>query len=202
MLFKLSSSVELVRYLWKMSEKFNIFSKIFFRDVGNFVRYLCVLVLRHQMRVSNYFVNSFYSVGPFRIFSKIRGNIRRSRLTTGINDTGGKQWEQYQAADTLKWTWRQKIIYMLSLLSKGVPTKLFKFFWLKIFFICHRCQRHRWSTLSCEYLREFSKKFETVLIGHSGVGGKLIHTKNQQQKISWHCPFKIRITARVLSEIQ
>ncbi len=31
-------------------------------DVGNFVRHLCVLVLRHQMRVSNYFVNSFYSV--------------------------------------------------------------------------------------------------------------------------------------------
>ncbi len=45
-----------------MSEKFDIFSKIFFRDVGNFVRYLCVLALRHQMRVSNYFVNSFYSV--------------------------------------------------------------------------------------------------------------------------------------------
>ncbi len=45
-----------------MSEKFNIYSKIFIRDVENFVRHLCVLVLRHQMRVSNYFVNSFYSV--------------------------------------------------------------------------------------------------------------------------------------------
>ncbi len=44
-----------------MSEKFDIYSKIFFRDVENFVRHLCVLVLRHQMRVSNYFVNSFYS---------------------------------------------------------------------------------------------------------------------------------------------
>ncbi len=44
-----------------MSEKFDIYSKIFFRDVANFVRHLCVLVLRHQMRVSNYFVNSFYS---------------------------------------------------------------------------------------------------------------------------------------------
>jgi hypothetical protein len=31
-------------------------------DVGDFVRHLCVLVLRHQMRASNYFVNSFYSV--------------------------------------------------------------------------------------------------------------------------------------------
>jgi len=31
---------------------------------------------------------------------------------------------------------------------------------------------------NCEYLREFSKKFETVLIGYSGAGGKLIHEKN------------------------
>ncbi len=29
----------------------------------NFFRHLCELVLRHQIRVSNYFVNSFYSVG-------------------------------------------------------------------------------------------------------------------------------------------
>ena len=29
-------------------------------------------------------------LGPFRIFSKIRGDIRSSRLTTGISDTGGK----------------------------------------------------------------------------------------------------------------
>ena len=79
---------------------------------------------------------------------------------------------------------------MLTLLSKGVPSKLLKFFWLKIFLICHRCQRPRWSTLSCEYLREFSKKFETVLMGYSGAGGKLIHEKNQKRKISWHCPFK------------
>ncbi len=46
-----------------MSEKFDIYSKIFFRDVRNFFRHLCELVLRHQMRVSNYFVNSFYSEG-------------------------------------------------------------------------------------------------------------------------------------------
>ncbi len=25
---------------------------------------------------------------------------------------------------------------------------------------------------------------------YSGAGGKLIHEKNQMQKISWHCPFK------------
>ncbi len=74
---------------------------------------------------------------------------------------------------------------MFPLLPKGDQTKLLKFFWLKIFSICHR-----WQTLSCEYLREFSKKFEMVLMEYSGAGGKLIHEKNQKQKISWHCPFK------------
>ncbi len=29
-------------------------------------------------------------LGPFRFFSKIRRDIRKSRWTTGINDTGGK----------------------------------------------------------------------------------------------------------------
>jgi hypothetical protein len=52
---------------------------------------------------------------PFQILSKIRGDIRSSRLTTGINDTGGK--------------------------------------------------------------------FETALMVYSGAWGKLIHEKNQKQKI-------------------
>jgi hypothetical protein len=26
---------------------------------------------------------------------------------------------------------------------------------------------------------------------YSGAGVKLIHEKNQKQKISWHCPFKV-----------
>jgi hypothetical protein len=32
-------------------------------------------------------------------------------------------WEQYQAAETLKWTWRQKCIYKLPLLPKAIQTK-------------------------------------------------------------------------------
>jgi hypothetical protein len=31
-----------------------------------------------------------YHLARFEFFSKIRGDIRSSRLTTGINDTGGK----------------------------------------------------------------------------------------------------------------
>jgi hypothetical protein len=42
----------------------------------------------------------------------------------------------------------------------------------------------RWCTLNCEHLREFSKKIEMVLVEYSGSGVKLIHEKNQQQKIS------------------
>jgi hypothetical protein len=41
----------------------------------------------------------------------------------------------------------------------------------------------RWCTLNCEYLREFSKKIEIVLMEYSGAGGKLIHERNQKQKI-------------------
>ncbi len=41
----------------------------------------------------------------------------------------------------------------------------------------------RWCTLSCEYLREFSKKLETALTVYSGAWGKLIHEKNQKSKI-------------------
>ncbi len=69
------------------------------------------------------------------------------------------------------------------------------FFRFKIFSVCHRYQRHRWCTLNCEYLREFSKKFEMALMVFSGAWGKLIHEKKQKLKIWWHCPFKIYLLA-------
>ncbi len=34
-------------------------------------------------------------------------------------------------------------------------------------------------------------------MGYSGAGGKLIHEKNQEQKISWHCPFKFRVPGSI-----
>ncbi len=58
----------------------------------------------------------------------------------------------------------------------------------------YRCRWHRWCTLTCEYLREFSKKFEMNLMLFSGAWGKVIHEKNRKQKISWHCPFNLRIS--------
>ncbi len=134
-------------------------------------------------------------------------NDTGSKFATGINDTGGKFchqfplccWHRWQIMGAisgcrhLKENLKAKIYiqYMFPLLPKGDQIKGFKFFWLKIFPICHRCRWHRWQTLSCEYLRQFSKKFETVLLEYSGAGGKLIHEKNQKQKILWHCPFKV-----------
>jgi hypothetical protein len=34
-----------------------------------------------------------------------------------------------------------------------------------------------------EYLRDVSKKFETVLMGYSGAGGKLIHKKTRSKNL-------------------
>jgi hypothetical protein len=48
----------------------------------NFFRHLCELVLRHQMRVSNYFVNSFYSVDRKRERKKERKKESSSSCDT------------------------------------------------------------------------------------------------------------------------
>ncbi|MFY8172127.1 MAG: hypothetical protein ACOVJ4_05725, partial [Sphingobacteriaceae bacterium] len=49
-----------------LSKKFDIYSKIVFRDAENYFLHLAELVLHHPMQVWNYFVNSFYSapLGP------------------------------------------------------------------------------------------------------------------------------------------
>ncbi len=45
-----------------LSKNFDIYITIVFMDAGIFFRHQAELVLRHQMQVSNYFVNFFYSV--------------------------------------------------------------------------------------------------------------------------------------------
>jgi hypothetical protein len=39
------------------------------------------------------------------------------------------------------------------------------------------------------------EKIWTILMGYSGAGGKPIHGKNQNQKISWHCPFIVIVAS-------
>ncbi len=93
------------------------------------------------------------------------------KFATGINntsETSGKifrqcRWKWWQICHQCRWHWWK---------------------------ICHWCRWYQWCTLTCEYFRKFLKKFETVLMGYSGAGGKLIHEKNEKQKFLWHCPFK------------
>jgi hypothetical protein len=90
---------------------------------------------------------------------------------------------------TTKMNLKKKMYLYNNFKTQRCPKEIMQIFWLKIFSICHGCQRHRWCTLSCEYLREFLKKIETAVMVYSGAWGKLTYEKNQKSKISWHCPF-------------
>ncbi len=81
------------------------------------------------------------TLGLFQNFSKICWDIGKSKCTgtSGVIDTGGKpvsktpavnlsktlvaKKQQYKTTYTLKWTWRKKCIYLLTLLPKGIQTK-------------------------------------------------------------------------------
>ncbi len=121
---------------------------------------------------------------------------RKSRCTTGINDNGGKFCHRY-----CWWGWyipvpnlppvstilKEKNYLYVHCTTQRCGVK--KLFWLKIFFICHRCQ-HWWCTLSCDSLW---KMFEKIRNGPNSIlrgSGKLIHENNLKSKSSWHCPFK------------
>ncbi len=59
--------------------------------------------------------------------------------------------------------------------------------------ICRRCRWHRWCTLTCEYLREFSKKFEMILMLLSGAWGKVIHEKTWSKKSRHTVPLNMQV---------
>ncbi len=151
---------------------------------------------------------------PFRIFSKIRRDIRGSRCTTGVVDTGGKLEKIFNQKNFNYFVWTPlgsrvtiNINFCLQIHFKEYaawycfhilpPVSLIPVANLppvsttlaKLVANCHQCRWYRRCTLTCEYLREFSKKFETVLMGYSGSGEKMTHEKNQKQKISLLCPF-------------
>jgi hypothetical protein len=48
--------------------------------------------------------------------------------------------------------------------------------------ICHQCHWYRRCTLTCECLREFSKKIEMTLMIFSGAWGKMIYEKTWSKK--------------------
>ncbi len=92
---------------------------------------------------------------------------------------------------------RAKIYIYVNSTTQTCPKQMIKIFLFENFF---HLPRHQWCTLSCEYLCEFSKKFEMALMVFSGAWGKLIHEKNQKSKISWHCSFKSEILLKIKTQ--
>ncbi len=95
-----------------------------------------------------------------RRYSKVKVHHRYQRHGWQMVDTISCCWH-------LKVTLKEKIYLYVNSTTQRCSKKIIKTFLIEDFFICLRCQRHRWRTLSCEYLREFSKKFKTVLMVYS-----------------------------------
>ncbi len=57
--------------------------------------------------------------------------------------------------------------------------------------VFRRCRLHRRSTLICEYLREFSKKFKTAPMEYLWAWGALIHEKTWARKSRVRLPLKV-----------
>ncbi len=139
---------------------------------------------------------------PFRIFSKIRGDIRGSRCTTGVNDTSGKC-KKSSSRKILRilfgHLWVVELTYIsifafkftLRCLQPDIVPIICNRCQRQLRQICHWCRWHQWCTLTCEYLREFSKKiWNDPNVIFRGLGEGDSWKKNLKQKISWHCPFK------------
>ncbi len=74
------------------------------------------------------------------------------------------QRHQWQIMGTISDCWHLKVnleekmyLYVNSTTQRCPNKRIKKLFWLKIFYICHWCQRHRWCALSCKYFLKFSK---------------------------------------------
>ncbi len=130
-----------------------------------------------------------------RIIVNFFTNILKSRCTTGINDTLVNLPPILMVSLIpvviilgtiseclhLKMNLKKNVSILLTLLPKGVQNKIFKLFWLKIFYWRY--------TFSCEYLREFYlKKSKRPPFGILRGLGETDSWKNLKLKISWNSP--------------
>jgi hypothetical protein len=89
------------------------------------------------------------------------------------------QADPFSLVPTFKVNLKAKIYIYVNSTTQSCQNKIIKIFLLEDFFHLPPV-----STLSREYLREFSKKFEMAVMVYSDAWGKLIHEKNQKSKIS------------------
>jgi hypothetical protein len=132
-------------------------------------------------------------LGSFRIFSKIRVDIHSSRFATGVNNTGGKcKKSLIIKVLIIVWTTVANLPPVSTTLGKlvekfaagvvdtggnfaaGVVDTGGKF--------ATGVVDTGDASLLANISANFRKKFETVLMGYSGAGGKLIHEKTRSKK--------------------
>ncbi len=123
---------------------------------------------------------SDYTIRPFRIFSKIRGDIRSSRFATGVIDTGKKMEKIFNQKNFNNFIWSP-------LGSRGNIYKIFAFKFTFRYLqpdivpiICHWCQQHKgnwWQNLPrfrwyrwqiCRRCRWYRRQFATGVIDTGG----------------------------------
>ncbi len=102
---------------------------------------------------------------PFRIFSKIRGDIRSSRCTTGVVDIDVK-WKKISFRKVLiiflGHLWLVELTYR-EIFSFKFPLRCHQ---SDIDCICHRCRWHRWQI--CRRCRWYQWQFATSVIDTGG----------------------------------
>jgi hypothetical protein len=157
------------------------------RVISNFIknlrRYLQVPPLSRATGVNDTcskFAASVIDTGGAPSLANISTNFRKKskwpKFATSVKDKSGKLlpvsttlWANN--GDKIRLLTSEKFIYMLILLHKGVPKKWLKFFWLKIFFICHLCQLHRWCRRAVNISANFRKNFKQPYWYTQGIGG-------------------------------
>ncbi len=125
-------------------------------------------------------------IGPFRIFSKIRGDIRSSRCITNK-----KIWKVLiiflEHLCVVEWTYRYIFMFTLRCQQFDI-VPIFR----------HWYQQHQrywwknlppvqcwywWCTFTCKYLRKFSKNFEMTQMYFRGLGGRWFTKKPEAKNL-------------------
>ena len=131
------------------------------------------VLLNHQVKFKNWYM---LVLSQYHKFESYKINIYSAVANCHQYQRHRRQichqchWHRWQIIGTisgcrqLKVNLKAKIYFYVSSTTQRWTNKIIKIFLIEDFSICHRCRWHRWQTLSCEYLREFSKKFETALM--------------------------------------
>ncbi len=115
-----------------------------------------------------------------RVISKIFENFQRYSKVQVQNRYQRHPWSELEG----------KIYLHLNSTTQRYPNRIMKTLLIEDFIHLPPLSQHRWRTLSCEYLSEFSKKFETAVKGYSGACGKLIQEKTWSRNSLGTVPFK------------